>query len=64
VGPIVCSETSVRNYHYTLRNDPEERRSLPPTPLPSVATSDQPYGTAGRKFSIRIDGIHGYNIPA
>jgi hypothetical protein len=24
---ICCSETSVRNYHYSLRNDPEERSS-------------------------------------
>jgi hypothetical protein len=27
MGPIGFSETSVRNYHYTLRNSPEERRS-------------------------------------
>jgi len=27
VGPIGCSETSVRNYHYTLRNFPEQRRN-------------------------------------
>jgi len=27
VGPVGCPETSVRNYHYSLRNDPEERRS-------------------------------------
>ena len=25
--PIVCPETSVRNYHYSLRHDPEERSS-------------------------------------
>ena len=25
MGPIGCPETSVRNYHYTLRNNPEER---------------------------------------
>jgi hypothetical protein len=25
--PIGCRETSVRNYHYLLRNDPEERSS-------------------------------------
>jgi hypothetical protein len=25
--PISCPETSVRNYHYTLRYNPEERRS-------------------------------------
>ena len=27
MGPIGCPETSVRNYHYTLRNIPEECRS-------------------------------------
>jgi len=26
-GPIGCPETSVRNYHHSLRNSPEERRS-------------------------------------
>jgi len=28
MGPIRCSETSLLNYHSTLRNNPEERRSL------------------------------------
>jgi hypothetical protein len=28
MGPIGCPETAVRNYHYSLRNDPEERSSL------------------------------------
>ena len=27
-GPIDCPETSVRKYHNSLRNDPEERSSL------------------------------------
>jgi hypothetical protein len=27
MGPIGCPETSVTNYHNTLRNIPEERRS-------------------------------------
>jgi len=27
MGLIGCPETLVRNYHYTLRNIPEERRS-------------------------------------
>jgi len=27
IGPISCPETSVRNYHYMLRNTPEECRS-------------------------------------
>jgi len=26
MGPIGCPETSAKNYHYTLRNFPEERR--------------------------------------
>jgi hypothetical protein len=25
MGPIVCPETSARNYNYSLRNSPEER---------------------------------------
>jgi hypothetical protein len=25
MGPIGCHDTSVRNYHYSLRNDPEKR---------------------------------------
>jgi hypothetical protein len=27
IGPIFCPETSVKGYHLTLRNMPEERRS-------------------------------------
>jgi len=27
MGPTGCRETSVKNYHYTLRLPPEERRS-------------------------------------
>ena len=27
MGPIVCPETSVRNYHYLLRHNPEEHSS-------------------------------------
>ena len=27
IGPIDCPETSVRNYHYSLRNNPEDRSS-------------------------------------
>jgi len=29
MGQIVCAETSVMNYHYTLRDNPKERRSIP-----------------------------------
>jgi len=27
MGPVGCPETSVRNYDYSLRNNPEERIS-------------------------------------
>jgi len=27
MGPVGCRETSVTNYHYLLRNNPEERNS-------------------------------------
>jgi len=27
MGPVGCPATSVRNYHYSLRNSPEERSS-------------------------------------
>jgi hypothetical protein len=29
MGPTICPETSVWNYHYSLRNNPEERNSHP-----------------------------------
>jgi len=29
MGPIGCPETSGINYHYSLRNNPEERSSQP-----------------------------------
>jgi len=28
MGPVGSPETSVRNYHYALRNNPEERSTL------------------------------------
>jgi hypothetical protein len=28
LGPIGCPQTPVRNYHYSPRNNPEERKSL------------------------------------
>ena len=33
VRPLGGPETSVRNYHYSLRNNPEESSSPPPPPL-------------------------------
>ena len=47
--PIGCPETSVRNYHYTLRESPEERSSrLPPsseysTPMMEVASPSKTF---------------------
>jgi hypothetical protein len=38
MGLIVCPETSVRNYHSTLRNIPEEQRSRLPRPQKSEIT--------------------------
>jgi len=29
MGPIICPEASVRIYHFSLRNSPEERSSQP-----------------------------------
>jgi hypothetical protein len=37
VRPVGGPETSVRNYHYSLRNNPEERSSLLLLLLPSLA---------------------------
>jgi hypothetical protein len=36
IGPIGCPETWVRNYHFSLRNDPEERISQPQCTLQLV----------------------------
>ena len=38
MGPIVCPETSVRNYHCSLRNSPEQRREIP------ISAGDRPAG--------------------
>jgi len=41
MGPIGCSETSVRIYHYSLRNNPEERSSQGPVIRDVLAFSDE-----------------------
>ena len=38
MGPTGCPETSVRNYHCSLRNSPEERREIP------ISAWDRPAG--------------------
>jgi len=40
MGPIGCPETSVRNYHYLLRNNPEERSYRISPKLPSDRTDN------------------------
>jgi hypothetical protein len=43
IGPIGCSETSARNYHYTLRKNPEERRSQACSTLRICQVKPYPY---------------------
>jgi hypothetical protein len=53
MGPIGCPETSVRNYHYSLRNDPEQRSSNKPLkmgPIGCTETSVRNY-----HYSLRND---------
>ena len=63
LGPIGCPETSVRNYHYSLRNDPEECSShllrdeslksrTPSAPLPNVVHA----------ICLRKDGVFTHNL--
>ena len=40
MGPIGCPETSVKNYRYALRNNPEERYSREVTKLSSQSAAD------------------------
>jgi hypothetical protein len=42
MGPIGCPETSVRNYRYSLRNNPEERSSNENN---SISANQQPSRT-------------------
>jgi hypothetical protein len=36
MGPLGLTETSVRDYHYSLRNGPEERSTQAVSPFPAV----------------------------
>jgi len=47
MGPIGCPETSLRNYNYSLRKDPEERSSIHVSKLHSISlhVSAEPCGT-------------------
>jgi len=48
MGPIGCPETSVRNYHHSLRSNPEERSSQ--TSNPSFYALQVPLGE--RKYML------------
>jgi len=53
MGQIGCPETSVRNYHYSLRNNPEERNSQPGKHLEKLGKTMQPsVRTAGSLVEI------------
>jgi hypothetical protein len=41
MGPIVGHKTSVRNYHYSLQNKPEERNSEEPYRMYVFSTLQQ-----------------------
>jgi len=63
--PICCPETSVRNYHYTLRNSPEERGShlLRGGSLKSrITTLYIITSTAPLERSVKQEGIEGSHV--
>ena len=65
MGPICCPETSVRNYHYTLRNSPEERGShlLRGGSLKSrITTLYIITSTAPLERSVKQEGIEGSHV--
>jgi len=41
MGPIGCPKTLVRNYHYSLRNNPEQRSSQHPYRMYAVSPLQQ-----------------------
>jgi hypothetical protein len=58
MGTICCPETSVRNYHHTLRNFPEERRSHL-LRGGSPQSNNCSYCQFGRHFNYRVRKIKG-----
>jgi hypothetical protein len=52
MGPIGCPETSVKNYHSTLRNIPEQRRS------------HQHHGGGLKSWKLRYVLIQHFTVPA
>ena len=65
MGLISCHETVVRNYHYSLHNNPEEHSSLECISVVKVASGDssdvvherytKPAGTISGTSAIRYD---------
>jgi len=45
MAPIGCPKTSVRNYHYSLRNNPEERNS-------QLLRGGSPISRSGREVAL------------
>jgi len=60
MGPIGCPETSVINYHYWLRNDPEERSSRLHNPLSLEYENTSVSENGAQYFSENFSLIPGY----
>ena len=52
MGPIGCHETSARNYHYSLRNNPEKRHSQNEWSYTSTPPPLYLHGTHRDKFTV------------
>ena len=57
MGPIGCPETSVRNYHYSLRNNPEERSFYTNT------VSDWFLYRPSKRNHLHYTGCPAWNVP-
>ena len=54
MGPKGCPKTSVKNYHYSLRNDPEERSSHLVRGGSHKYTIKLTVGGGSHKFAIKL----------
>ena len=57
MGPIDCPETSVRNYHCSLRNSAEERSSQPLNTSLTVLVSRSEIGPLERQAAMLPTGL-------
>jgi len=66
MGPIVCHEASVRNYHYRLCKIPEERKSqvhiISPSASPSTATECHPCVEPRLRLKVHTSDINASQI--